>query len=148
MLRKFGLPLLACLVLPPVLCAQEPGRRLTNQDIIGMTQLGLSDDVIIAKIRSASASSAEATAFDTSVDGLKALKEAHVTDAVIKAMINPAPPAPVVVSTAAPVALDPNLPPPEVGVYWRDGANFVLIQGRAVDQTKVGGKAGSLFTAA
>jgi len=125
---------------------QEPGKRLTNQDVISMTQLGLSDDVIIAKIRSASAAGAGTTAFDTSVDGLKALKEAHVTDAVIKVMIDPAQPAPVVVAAGAPVALDPNLPPPEVGVYWKNGAAFVLIQGRAIDQTKVGGRAGSYFT--
>ena len=125
---------------------QEPSKRLTNQDIISMTQLGLSDDVIIAKIRSTSATGAGTTAFDTSVDGLKALKEAHVTDAVIKVMIDPAQPAPVVVAAGAPVALDPNLPPPEVGVYWKNGTSFVLIQGRAIDQTKVGGRAGSYFT--
>jgi len=122
---------------------QEPGKRLTNQDVISMTQLGLSDDVIIAKIRSTSATGAGTTAFDTSVDGLKALKDAHVTDAVIKVMIDPAQPAPVVVAAGAPVALSPNLPPPEVGVYWKNGAAFVLIQGRAIDQTKVGGRAGS-----
>jgi hypothetical protein len=44
------------------------------------------------------------------------------------------------------MTLDPNLPPPEVGVYWKDGANFVLLQGQAVANAKVGGKAGSLFT--
>jgi len=125
---------------------QEPGKRLTNQDIISMTQLNLSDDVIIAKIRTASSNGPDAIAFDTSVDGLKALKDAHVTDAVIKVMIDPAQPAPVVVAAGAPVALSPNLPPPEVGVYWKNGAAFVLIQGRAIDQTKVGGRAGSYFT--
>ena len=125
---------------------QEPGKRLTNQDIISMTQLNLSDDVIIAKIRSASATGADATAFDTSVDGLRALKDAHVTDVVIKVMINPGQPVPVIISAATPVALDPNLPPPEVGVYWKNGSAFTLIQGRAIDQAKVGGRAGSYFT--
>jgi hypothetical protein len=138
--------MLVSLVVSPAASTQEPSKRLTNQDIISMTQLGLSDDVIIAKIRTASASGAEATAFDTSVDGLKALKDAHVAEAVIKVMINPAPSSPMIVSTAAPVALDPNLPPPEVGVYWRNGSNFVLIQGRAIDQAKVGGRAGSYLT--
>jgi hypothetical protein len=51
-----------------------------------------------------------------------------------------------VVAAVQPMSADPNLPPPEVGVYWKDGANFVLIQGRALDQMKVGGRAGSYFT--
>jgi len=138
--------LFACFVLSEAARAQEPAKRLTNQDIISMAQLGLSDDVIIAKIRSASANGAGTTAFDTSVDGLKALKDAHVTDAVIKVMIDPAPPPAMIVAGATPIALDPNFPPPEVGVYWKNGAAFVLIQGRAIDQTKVGGRAGSYFT--
>ena len=126
--------------------SQEVAKRLTNQDIVSMVQLGVSDDVIIAKIRAVSSASASGVGFDTSVDGLKALKGANVSDAVIKAMINPAAPAPTIVAAGTPVTLDPNLPPPEVGVYWKDGAKFVLIEGRAVDQTKVGGRAGSLFT--
>jgi hypothetical protein len=122
-------------------------KRLTNQDVISMTQLGLSEDVIIAKIRAASAVGVDAISFDTSVDGLKALKAANVTDGVIKVMINPAPPPPpVVTATSTPMTIDPNLPPPEVGVYWKDGANFVLIPGQAVTNAKVGGKAGSFFT--
>jgi len=122
-------------------------RRLTNQDIVAMAQAGLSDEIIIAKIRSASAAGADAISFDTSVAGLQALKAAKVSDGVIKTMINPAPAAPTVVATSTtPMTLDPNLPPPEVGVYWKDGANFVLIQGQAVTNMKVGGKAGSFFT--
>ena len=69
---------------------QEMAKRLTNQDIITMVSMGLSDDVIIAKIRSVSG--ADGLKFDTSVDGLKALKAAKVSDAVIKVRINPAPP--------------------------------------------------------
>jgi hypothetical protein len=126
---------------------QEPAKRLTNQDVIEMTKLGLTDDVIIAKIRAVNGTGAEAAVFDTSVDALKVLKAANVSDAVIKVMINPAPPtATIVAAAAAPMTLDPNLPPPEVGVYWKDGSNFSLLQGRALDQTKVGGKAGSYFT--
>lgn len=120
--------------------------RLTNQDVISMVQMGLSDDVIIAKIRAASAAGAGALSFDTSVEGLKTLKAAHVSDAVLKVMINPAPPAPAVVGAATPMTLDPSLPPPEVGVYWKDGSNFVLIPGQAVTQAKVGGRAGSFLT--
>ncbi len=131
-----------------VLCAlgsaQELSKRLSNQDIIEMTAIGLSDEVIIAKIRSVSG--AEALKFDTSVEGLKALKAAKVSDAVIKVMMNPAPPpAPVIVAATA-ITNDPNLPPPEVGVYWKDGPTFILIQGMTVTQEKVGGKAGAFFT--
>ena len=136
--------LLAALIASSALSAQEPGKRLANQDIIEMTNLGLSDDVIIAKIRSANG--ADASKFDTSVDGLKALKAAKVSDAVIKVMINPAPPPPPVVTTATPMTLDPNFPPPEVGVYWKDGATFVMIEGAAISRMKAGGRAGSFAT--
>lgn len=148
MMRKSPLALAAllCLCVSVSVSAQEPVKRLTNQDIISMAQLSLSDEVIIAKIRTASAAGPGNIAFDTSVDGLKALKDAKVSDAVIRVMIDPAPPAPVVVAATAPMTLDPNFPPPEVGVYWKNGANFILIQGRAIDQAKVGGRAGSYFT--
>jgi len=142
--------ILLCLASPDPASAQDAAathKRFTNADVIDMVKLGLSEDVIIAKIRATSASGADSIAFDTSVDGLKALKAASVPDGVIKVMINPAPPVTVVnTSTAAATASDPNLPPPEVGVYWKDRANFVLIQGQAVTNAKVGGRAGSFFT--
>jgi hypothetical protein len=137
---------IVCVLVVSPAHGQDPGKRLTNQDVIAMVKLGLSDDVIIAKIRAAGSAGADAAAFDTSVDGLKALKDGNVSDAVIKVMINPAPPPAPVVAAVAPMSMDPSLPPPEVGVYWKDGSSFVLIQGRALDQTKVGGKAGSYFT--
>ena len=121
-------------------------KRLTNQDVISMVQLGLSEDVIITKIRTTSSNGADAIRFDTSVEGLKALKAAHVPDSVIKVMINPAPPPPTMVTASTPMTIDPNMPPPEVGVYWKDRANFVLLQGQALTNAKAGGKAGSLFT--
>jgi hypothetical protein len=121
-------------------------KRFSNQDVVSMVQLGLSDDVIIAKIRTMSANNPDSVSFDTSTDGLRALKVANVADSVIKVMINPAASPATVITTSAPVTLDPNLPPPEVGVYWKNGANFVLVQGQAVTNAKVGGKAGSFFT--
>lgn len=123
-------------------------KRFSNQDVIEMVKLGLSDDVVIAKIRTASAAGADSFTFDTGVDALKTLKESNVSDAVIKAMINPAPPpaAVTVISSSTPVTLDPNLPPPEVGIYWKNGAKFTLVEGQAVTNTKAGGKAGSFFT--
>ena len=121
-------------------------RRFTNQDIISLVQLGISDDVIIAKIRALSDTAPDSISFDTSGQGLKALKAANVSDAVITVMINPAPARVPIVAGAAPMTMDPSLPPPEIGVYWRNGVNFVLIQGQALTNAKVGGKAGSLFT--
>jgi hypothetical protein len=124
--------------------SQQLNKRITNQDIIDMAGLGLSDDVIIAKIRGASAGGT--LQFDTSVGGLKGLKVAKVSDEVIKVMINPAPPAAQVVVAATPISNDPNLPPPEVGIYWKNGNAFVFVDGQAISQAKVGGKAGSMFT--
>src|SRR5277367_3489959 len=124
--------------------SQPLGKRITNKDVIDMTSLGLSDDIIIAKIRSAAAGGT--LQFDTSVDGLKELKVAKVSDEVIKVMINPAPPAAAVVVAATPISNDPNLPPPEVGVYWKNGFAFTRIEGQVISQAKVGGKAGSMFT--
>ena len=120
--------------------------RLTNQDVIEMAKLGLSDDVVITKIRQAYQAGTDEVSFDTSLDGLKLLKAANVSDSVIKVMINPAPPPATVVAGTSPISVDPNLPPPEVGVYWRNEGKFVLVQGQAVTNTKTGGKAGSLFT--
>jgi hypothetical protein len=142
--------MLAGLVLVCSMWGQTPSglsRRLTNQDIINMVELGLSEDIIIAKIRSMAAAETDSVSFDTGVEGMKALKGAKVPDSVIKVMINPAssPQSPNVVASA-PMTIDPNLPPPEVGVYWKDGTNFILVQGQALTQTKAGGKAGSFFT--
>lgn len=64
--------------------SQVQPKALSNDDVTQMVTLGLSDDVIIEKVRSAGS-----TNFDTSVDGLKTLKAAKVSDAVLKAMINP-----------------------------------------------------------
>jgi len=121
-------------------------KRFTNQDVIDMTKLGLSDDVIIAKIRKAWEGGTDAVSFDTSVEGLKALKAANVSESVIKVMISPAPPPAAIVAGTNPITIDPSLPPPEVGVYWQDEGKFVLLQGEMVSNTKAGGKAGSMFT--
>jgi hypothetical protein len=148
-IRVFA-PVLAfsLLCLQPAFSADDPGvrRRLTNQDVVAMVSAGISEEVIVAKIRTTSAAGVGATNFDTSVEGLKALKAANVPDVVVKAMIDPTPAAPTVVSLAGPATLNPNLPPPEVGMYWKDGGNFVLIQGQAISQSKVGGKAGNVFS--
>jgi hypothetical protein len=132
------------LLLATTAWSQQLSKRITNKDVIDMTALGLSDDIIVSKIRSANAGGT--LQFDTSIDGLKELKAAKVSDEVIKVMINPAPAAAPVVVAATPISNDPNLPPPEVGVYWKNANAFILIEGQAIAQAKVGGKAGSMFT--
>ena len=56
---------LLCVALNTLAPGQELTKRLTNQDVIDMTAMGLSDDVIIAKIRSVSGGGLK---FDTSVE--------------------------------------------------------------------------------
>jgi len=116
---------------------------MTNDDVVALVGAGLSPDIVIAKIRAANG--ADGLNFDTSVDGLKSLKNSNVPDSVIAAMINPTP-APTVIAASAPMTMDPNLPPPEVGVYWKDGGAFDLIPGFALTNEKVGGRAGAFFT--
>jgi hypothetical protein len=92
--------------------AQQLTHRMTNQDVIGMVSLGLSDDVVIDKIHAT-----DTTDFDTSIAGLKTLKLGKVSDAVIRVMINPHP------NTARagnPTATPPTVANPgieEAGIY-------------------------------
>jgi hypothetical protein len=58
-----------------------PVRRLTNVDVIDMLNAGLSQEIVIAKIRSSTCE------FDAAPTALKALKTASVPDAVILAML-------------------------------------------------------------
>ena len=89
-------------------------RKITNQDVLDMVSMGLGDDVILEKIRSA-----PETDFATDLESLKALKTAHVSDPVIRAMINPkAAAAPAAASGAAPAAANPDLPE-DIGVYLK-----------------------------
>ena len=102
--------MLVCILSACFAASQEVSKRLTNQDILDMVKLGLSNDVIIAKIRSAHGQ--DQLAFDTGVAGLKSLKAANVPDEVIKVMINPAP-VPISLAPAAggaQAAPDPNFP--------------------------------------
>jgi len=84
MRQLFACILLLCSLLSSRAIAQTRQKPLSNEDVVQLVSLGLSDDVIIEKIRSA-----PATSFDTSVQGLKTLKAAKVSDAVLKVMINP-----------------------------------------------------------
>src|SRR6266404_20561 len=92
--------LLACAFFLPTNGQELSKHKLSNQDILDMASLGLGDDVILEKIRSA-----PETDFATDLESLKTLKAAHVSDPVIRTMINPkAAAAPSAPSAAAPVA--------------------------------------------
>jgi hypothetical protein len=57
---------------------------MTNQEVIRLAKAKLSDDVIISRIKKSK------TKFDVSTNGLVALKQAGVSDAVISAMVDAA----------------------------------------------------------
>ena len=80
------------------LTAQEV---LTNDSLVALKKAGLSDSIIIAKIKSSK------TKFDVSTDGLIGLKKAGLSDQVIEAVVNagaaPATP-PAAAAPAAPAA--------------------------------------------
>lgn len=106
-----------CLLAGSVCLGQQAVKKITNEDIIAMVSLGLTDEVIVDKVHAAGA-----TDFDTSIEGLTTLKQAKVSDAVIRAMINPNP-APASVASApreAATPPDPNDPrsPHGSGIYW------------------------------
>jgi hypothetical protein len=112
---------------------QQFSRKMSNTDVIDMASLGLSDDVIVDKIRLA-----QATDFDTSVSALKVLKIAKVSDAVIRAMINSHPTA--IDSTVS--EEEPSGVPADIGVY-------VLLKGKVteVDPEVVGWQTGGVMKA-
>jgi hypothetical protein len=73
----------ALLVLIPLLFVTSVAAQevLTNDAVIAMKKAGLSEGVILAKIRSSQAK------FDTSTQALVGLKQAGLSDAVIEAMV-------------------------------------------------------------
>lgn len=111
-------------------------RKMTNQDVLDMVSMGLGDDVILEKIRTA-----PETDFTTDLESLKALKAAKVSDPVIRAMINPkAAAAPAAPTAAAPAAAANPDVPEDIGVYIR-------VRGKLAEVTPevVGWKSGGVL---
>lgn len=71
-------------------------KLLTNADVIALIEAGLSEGIVLEKIR------ASAVQFDTSTEALLSLKKAGVPDRVIRLMVNPDAKADVPTSAAAP----------------------------------------------
>ncbi len=87
----------------PALIGQDSSATktaLTNQDVMGMVKTGLSQEVVLAKIK------VGPCGFDTTPDALKALKAADVPDAVILAMVEAS-----AATMKMPVTTEPNLKP-------------------------------------
>src|ERR1022692_1039949 len=115
--KRLGFAILAILLSASLCLSQQLTSKMTNQDVTEMVSAGLSDEVIVDKIHAA-----VATNFDTNLEGLKTLKAANVSDAVIGAMINPNPATAAGVvnsSQNGPVNADPNDPaaPHDPGIY-------------------------------
>jgi hypothetical protein len=104
--------------------AQE---TLTNQSIVDMAKAGLSERVIIAKIRNSP------TSFDTQTDALIALKKNGISEKIIEAMMSPssaaaAPPA----ASAAPGSMA-LAPAPAVAPAQARPTVYQLVGGKEVE---------------
>jgi hypothetical protein len=104
----------------PVNAQDASKKKLGNQDILDMVSMGLGEDVILEKIRTA-----PDTDFSTDLESLKALKAAKVSDPVIRAMINPKAAAAAPAASAAAPAANPDVPE-DIGVY-------IKVRGKLVD---------------
>lgn len=78
---KIFISILLTIFLAAIAFAQS---ALTNKDVIDMVATGLSETVIISKIKTSK------TAFNTEVSDLKALQDAKVPDSVVAAMVEKA----------------------------------------------------------
>jgi hypothetical protein len=100
--------------------AQEARKdeTLTNGSILELQKMNLGDGVILEKIRTSKCD------FDVTIDGLRQLKEAKVSDAVIQAMISAKSSASAVNGLTVATG-DPNDPnaPHAAGVYLYEEAN-------------------------
>ena len=101
------------------LCLAAAAQQALNNDaIIKLAKAGLSDDLIVTTINS------QAGAYDTSADGLIALKSAGVSDKVVAAIVAraSAPAAPPAAATPAAAPAVSARPPgiDDVGVYYQD----------------------------
>jgi len=138
LMRKVLLALV-CVALCPLMFAQT---AMNNDAVIKLVKAGLSEDLIVSSINS------QPGTYDTSADGLIALKSAGVTDKELGAIVSKgAAPA----ATAAPVAAPgaaPGLPAgiDEVGAYYKDKTGAWAEMPSEIVNFKTGGVLKSLAT--
>jgi hypothetical protein len=154
-----GLAGVAMLCLAGALQAQEPGKvpsaPLTVVEIITMVKSGLTDDVIIAAVKS------KGRSFDLNAAEIIELKKSGVSQTVIEYMLDPSkpyappiaapatppPPAPPLAESAKPPS-DPLVAklPPGAGLYYLTGTqDFSPLDLRPVVPAKQVGKNTKLF---
>lgn len=109
---------------------------LSNLQVVQLSQAGLGDDVIIAKIRASDAS------FQLTADDLIQLKKAGVSSQVISAMLATAPLRP---GTAPSTSLDP-MQPHAAGLYIVRKDQMDRLDPTATNQAKTGGHIGHAIT--
>lgn len=87
-------------------------KRMTNDDVMAMVKASFEESTIITAIQSSEAG------YDTSIQGMIALKEAGISEKIIAAMLEATKPkpAPVVVAPAGPEPLPDGIPS-DVGIY-------------------------------
>ena len=135
-MRKVAL-FVALLVLCPLLQAQQ---TLNNDSVIKLIKAGLTEDLIVSTINGSPGS------YDTSADGIIALKTAGASDKVVSAIVMkasgaaPAAAAPAATSNGLPAGID------EVGVYYQDKTGAWVALMPEVVNFKTGGFLKSLAT--
>ncbi len=117
------------LAVPTLVDAQEV---LTNQSVVEMVKAGLSERVIIAKIRTSP------TKFDTQTDALIALKKNGVSEKIIEAIMSPsAPGAAAPPASSAPAGSVAMTPPAGVPAQSRPTV-YQIVGGKEVELMAAG----------
>jgi len=125
---------LAASLLTTVSTAAFAQETLTNQSIMEMLKAGLSERVVIAKIRTSP------TSFDTSTDALIALKKSGVSEKVIEAMMSPAVAAAPAAPPSAPAGSVAMAPPPAAGHMPARPTVYQIVGGKEVELMASGGE--------
>jgi hypothetical protein len=116
-------------------CFVTAQQAMNNDSIIKLVKAGLSDDLIVSTINASPAS------YDTSANGLIALKQAGASDKIIAAIVTKAV-APAAAGAASSVAASASGRPAgidSVGVYYRDKAGTWITLMPEVVNFKTGG---------
>jgi hypothetical protein len=129
-----------CLLLAPLVPAQQ---TLNNDTVVKMIKAGLSDDVIVTTINSSQGS------YDTSANGLIALKTAGASDKVVGAIVLKASGGAPAAASAVPAANPPGRPAAidDIGVYYKDKSGAWAPLNPEVVNFKTGGVMKSIATA-
>ena len=129
----------AFLVIAPTCLAQSG--PLMNGDVVQMLQGGFDEETVVSMIE------ARPTNFDTSVQGLMMLKDADVSQPVIRAMIKAGVAPTTTTTSGTPTdAGNSNGLPTDVGIYARKGGSLIEVNPEIVN-LKTGGFLKSMATA-